>query len=177
MKKFQILLAASLFILSSVASAVPITGIILFNGGLTTDTGDVLTATTFTFNSPVTVVGATGSFAPLFPGTVTYSVLDVNALPVLPLWTKIIGPTTYKFDLNNIATDTSVSPFRSISGTGMFTIGADTGFGTWSFTSQSPGAGGTFSFSASQAPEPAILGLLGLGLIGIGATRKFRKAR
>lgn len=173
----QILLAASLFILSSVASAVPITGTIIFSGSLTTDTGDVLTADIFTFNNSIGVDSASGSFLPLSGGSVTYSVLDVTALPVAPLWSETVATVLYEFDLNNITLDGTLGLTRIIEGTGTFTIGvAHTGFGSWSFSTQNPGDAGTFTFSASNVPEPAILGLLGLGLIGMGATRKFRKA-
>ena len=177
MKKFSnILITLALFALSGVASAVPIGGTIEFDGGFTTDTGDQLTATKFTFINDIDVTAATESFLPLSGGAVTYKVLDVNALPVAPLWEATVGSITYSFDLNNITVDAvAFDSFRLIKGTGLFTIGTDTAFGTWEFSTQGAGSAGTFSFSASQASVPATFILMGLGLIGMGAARKLRK--
>lgn len=181
MKLFnKILLAISLFALTSVASAVTITGSIEFSGGYTTDTGDKNTATVFTFLNPIDVDAASGSFTPLSGGTVTYNALDLNAIPLSPLWSATVAGVNYSFDLNQITLDTIVSDFRLIEGTGTFTVGTDTQYGSWSFSTQGSGTGtGTsaiFSFSASQVPEPGIALLLGVGLIGFGISRKLRKA-
>lgn len=182
MKKLnKILLAISLFALSGIASAAIITGSIQFDGGYTTDTGDKNTATVFTFLNPIDVTAASGSFAALSGGTVTYGVLDINAIPVSPLWSATVASVDYSFDLNNIVDDV-ISVFsggattRTIFGTGTFTIGADTQYGDWLFTTQGGGSNGTFSFSASQVPEPGIALLLGVGLIGFSVARKLRRA-
>jgi len=86
-----------------------------------------------------------------------------------------VASVNYSFDLNAILSDVNIGTFRLIEGSGIFTIGTETTTGTWAFSTQGGGSGGTFSFSASHIPEPAILGLLGLGLIGIGTTRRARK--
>lgn len=171
----KILLAVSLFALTGIASATVITGSIEFSGSYTTDTGDKNTATVFTFNNPIDVDAASGSFAPLSGGTVTYNPLDLNAIPVSPLWSATISGVDYSFDLNAITLDTIVSDFRLIEGTGTFTIGADSQYGDWKFSTQGGGTKGIFSFSASQVPEPGIALLLGVGLIGFGISRKLRR--
>jgi hypothetical protein len=176
MKKFnQILLAISLFALSGIASAVVITGSIEFDGGYTTDTGDKNTATVFTFLNPIDVTAASGSFAALSGNTVTYNALDLGSMPISPLWSATVASVDYSFDLNAITLDTIISNFRLIEGTGTFTIGSDTQWGDWSFSTQGDGSNGIFSFSASQVPEPGIALLLGVGLIGFGISRKLRR--
>ncbi len=177
MKKFSnILLAITLFALSSVASAVPIGGTIQFSGSHTTDTGNIKTATVFTFKNPIIVNAATESFAPLSGGTVTYSVLDMNGLPTSPLWSATVDSVFYSYDLNTITSDNVSGSFRFIEGIGEFKIGTDTATGTWAFSTQGGGSNGIFSFSASNAPGPAPLVLMGLGLFGISVSRKLRKA-
>ena len=115
MKKLnKILIALSLFALSGIASAIPITGSIEFDGGYTTDTGDKSTATIFTFLNPIDVTAATGSFAPLSGGTVTYNALDLNNIPVSPLWSATVASVNYSFDLNNILSDVNIGTYRLI---------------------------------------------------------------
>jgi len=117
MKKFiKLLLATSLFALSGVASALPITGAIEFDGGMTTDTGDITTATVFTFLNPIDVTAATSTFAPLAGGTVTYNALDLNSIPASPLWTAAVGGVNYSYDLTAIRLNTVVAGFRLIEG-------------------------------------------------------------
>ena len=177
MKKInQILLAISFLAFSSVASAIVITGTIEFDGGFTSDTSNNQTATVFTFLNPIDVTAATGTFTPLSGGTVNYNVLDLGSIPATPLWSATVAAVNYSFDLNTITADEWVlSTFRVIKGTGVFTVGTDTHSGTWDFSTQGGGSGGIFSFSASQVPEPGIALLLGVGLIGIGVSRKLRK--
>ena len=171
------LLVFSIFAISGTASAAVITGSIDFNGGYTTDTGNKDTATVFTFLNPIDVTAASGSFAPLSGGTVTYNALDINSLPASPLWSATVGAVNYSYDLNSITLDQVVSSFRVIEGTGMFTIGTDTQLGTWSLSTQDPGIGGTFSFSASQeVPVPAAAWLFGSGLLGLVGMARRKKA-
>lgn len=174
---YQTVLAISLFVLTGFASAAVITGTVEFDGGYTTDTGDKDTATVFTFLNPISVTAATGSFAPLSGGTVTYNPLDVSIpfTPITPLWSATVASVDYSFELDNITLDTLVAGFRLIKGSGTFAIGADSQYGDWSFSTQGGGSGGVFSFSASQVPEPGIALLLGAGLIGFGVSRKLRK--
>lgn len=176
----KILLAISLLALSNAASAMVITGQIAFAGSTITDTDDIETATVFTFLNPIDVTAATGSFAALDGGTVTYNALDMGSIPASPLWSATVGTVNYSFDLTNVTFDDFVADtFRIIRGNGFFTIGTDTQYGDWSFSTQNPGVdNGTsteFSFSASQVPEPGVALLLGVGLIGFAVSRKLRK--
>jgi len=177
MKEFiQLLLATSLLALSGVASALPITGTLEFDGGFTTDTGSAKTATVFTFLNPIDVTAATSTFAPLDGGTVWYNALNINAIPASPLWTATVAGVSYSYDLTSITLDEwAFNTFRLIKGYGVFTVGTETQSGSWVFSSQGAGSGGTFSFSASQVPEPGVALLLGMGLIGFGVSRKLRK--
>jgi hypothetical protein len=181
MKKFSsILLAINLFALSGIVSAVPIGATIEFSGSYTTDTGNKDTATVFMFNNPITVEAAAESFAPLSGGNVHYNDLDINDLPASPLWYATIGIVNYSFDLNSITYDnvitTRYSSYRFIEGIGTFTIGTESSSGFWSFSTQGGGSNGIYSFSASNAPGPAPLILMGLGLFGISVSHKLRKA-
>ncbi|MDX2503588.1 MAG: PEP-CTERM sorting domain-containing protein [Gammaproteobacteria bacterium] len=182
MNKFTKLVAAvALSAFAGIASAVPITGDILFTGTINTDTDDVTTATVFTFDNPINVAFADFSFAPLIGQDITYSTLDLGAaLPLSPLWTGVGSDmVSYSFDLLAIASSVDTDT-RTLSGIGLVTIGSDTKDYSWRLTTQNPGAGSTpltFSFSATQAavPEPAITLLLATGLVGLGFARRTRK--
>ncbi len=181
----QIFLTATLCALSGIANAVPIIGSIDFDGGFASYDAsgmvevDNSIGQVFVFNNPTNVTAATGSFAPLDGGTVTYGTLDINGLPASPLWSTTVGSVNYSFDLTTITFDTVIAGFRLIKGFGIMTVGQDTATYSWEFSTQGNGTGSnptTFSFSASQIPEPAIALLLGTGLLGLGVARKLRKA-
>lgn len=182
MNKFtNLILAFALFAVSGVASAIP-TGNVVFFGGLTPDTSSVTDADVFTFGN-VLAVAASGDFSPMTGNSVTWSNLDTTQpfVAVSPLWTLDLAGTIYSFDLNNISFDSRFDgPLvgsRTINGTGEMSIsGLGTTFGDFLFSTQDISVGGTFSFSAANAPEPAITLLLATGLIGFGFARKMRKA-
>ena len=186
MKKFnQILLAAGLFTLAGSALAVPITGTINIGGSsIVSDNGSISTGIQFTGGEVNNFPAPTGDFTGL--GGINTAGTGGNTLTLTDfLYTDIpAGVTIWDIDLGNDGSDFSFtltgvtvvsgdSPdfsLLTLSGTGYFlATGFDKTYGAWSF-SQS-GA----SFSSESIPEPAILGLLGLGLIGMGAKRKFRK--
>ena len=104
-----LLLALALTTFAGITSAVPITGSIEFDGGYTTDTGDKNTATVFTFLNPINVTSATGTFAPLSGGTVSYNPLDINGLPASPLWSATVSSVNYSYDLTAITLDTVIN--------------------------------------------------------------------
>lgn len=179
MKSIKILLGAALLALAGSAFAIP-SGNVIFDGKVTTDTNDVLTATTFTFVDVDTE--GDGSFGPLTNQAVSFSNLVVptagNLSPfaaIAPLWTATVSAVLYKFDLETLTTNAVSSGSRIINGTGTVTVGTETAFGSWKFSTQSGGVGGRFSFSASTVPAPGVVLLLGAGLIGIGAARRARK--
>jgi hypothetical protein len=176
MNKFhKYVIAFALTVFAGTASAIGISGTINFDGIYTTDTGDKNTATVFTFLNPVNVGAADGSFLPLNGGTVNYSPLTVGTLPISPLWSSATGPG-YSFDLLAITADQLISSYRLITGNGLMTVGEDTATYSWEFSTQGTStAAGIFTFSASQAPEPALTLLLATGLIGFGVARKMRK--
>ena len=184
MKKFSNILAAlALTAFAGIASAVPISGNLVFNGTVTHDSTSVDTADVFTFADPVGVL-ADGDFSPISGGTVDFNPLDTS-LPfsaVSPLWTTTLNNVTYSFDLNLITFDSrydlpTLSGSRIINGTGLLTItGLGSTSGIFKFTTQDIAVGGTFTFSASNAPEPAITLLLATGLVGFGFARRARKS-
>jgi len=187
MKKFnQILLAAGFFTLTGNTLAMPITGTINIGGSsMVSYDGSVSTGVQFAGGAVNIFPAPTGDFAGL--GGIDTNGVD-NTLTLTDfLYTDLDSPagaTIWDIDLGNDGSDFSFtltgvtvvsgdSPdfsLLTLSGTGYFlAAGFDKTYGTWYF-SQS-GAG----FSSESIPEPAILGLLGLGLIGIGARRKFRE--
>ncbi len=101
---------------------------------------------------------------------------DPASTPVAPLWTTTTGATgDFSFDLNALVVDVQNSTQVNLSGTGVLHHpGFDDTDGTWTFTANSLGQG-TFTWSSSNiaVPEPSILALLGLGMLGfVGARRR-----
>ena len=189
MNKIRMILSAlAISIFSSTTTAATIDGTVAFEGGITAANGtSVLDATVFNFINPVTVTAAGGDLRGLdFGGSVTYNTLDLNNLPILPLWTATVAtgstpPTIlYEFDLDRVIYDGVINnKVRIIDGIGTMRIPGfadDTKF-TWTLSTQLPAAGfgQVFSFSAAQAvvPIPAAVWLFGSGLIGlVGVARR-----
>lgn len=100
-----------------------------------------------------------------------------NVGPIENFWT--IG--IFGFDLEGINIVTQTGTFLTLEGSGtMSGTGFDDTPGIFTFTGQT-GAGATFSasFSSAGSPtsvsEPGMLGLVGLGLVGLGAAMQRRK--
>jgi len=183
---------AGILAFASVATAVPISGVINFAGEVTTNTNNVLTATTFNFLNPIDVTSSSGGFAPLAGDTVIYSSLTVPSAPFLtpfgaisPLWSANVLGTDYSFDLTSLTANvaSNLLQSRTIAGLGTFTIddgsSVSTQAGIWRMTTQNPGTGSPvvrFSFSSVNVPEPLAVGLVSLGLLGIGTARRLRKS-
>jgi len=174
-RKFLIALALTAF--AGVASAVPITGSIGFDGAYTHD-GSILSDATKIMITDAEVAGVvTGSFAAegISDGdAATYSDFTFDpAGAVAAIWK--VG--SFTFDLNAMTVDFQSSSLLALSGTGLISstdAGLDSSFGKWTFTANETGS--NLTWSSSSAPEPAMVLLLATGLIGFGFARKMRKS-
>jgi hypothetical protein len=190
MKKSLIKLAGALllaFAVSSVAHANPINGSISFsnNSGLTTDSGNLLTATKITGITGVTV--STGSTAPTgtYAGTdgdaVTFiTPIDFSGSAITPfsLWTFTAGGTTYSFTATSVGVVTQLATFLNIGGSGIaYVTGYTPTAGVWSLTSTSTNSVAlTFSASTTVPDGGTTALLVGLSLLGLSVAARRRKS-
>ena len=174
--------------LASTAVAVPITGSIGFAGSYTATNGSSIfdggtqvaldLATFIDIKDDTAKVTGTvdGDFASTISAgdIATYNDFKISPFnSVSGLWN--IGGFT--FDLNTLNIVAQTSNILALSGTGMISstdVNLDNTFGEWTFTANASGT--NFTFSSGTAPAPGIALLIGLGLAGIGLTRRFRKA-
>lgn len=174
------------------ANAVMINGSTSFAGGWTpTDesgnaVSNVADATGIAFQDAF-VVAPTGDFAGLTNGhaAVFQDFQFANFVgPVTPLWQINDGEKVYSFDLESVQSNISSNTKTiNLSGLGTGRIsGLDATPYSWVFSAQ--GESDSFSFSATseaanvaRVPEPAVLGMLGLGLLGVGLVTRRRRDR
>ena len=171
--------AVSLLLVAGAANAAPIQGDITFFGVWQPKAADGVTNTNVAnarhieFVGDVTVSQAIGDFDGAAGTVANYTNFTFNPFsgPIAPLWSVTIGGTTFEFDLERINVSLQTADQLALSGTGTLSaLGYDDTEFAWTFSGDSTGSG-LFSFSAASfnVPEPSVVGLLGLGLIAMGA--------
>jgi hypothetical protein len=174
--------AVSLLLVTGAVSAAPIKGDIVFLGTWEAKAADgttdapVATAAHIAFSN-VFVGGAIGDFAGATDATYTNFTFDPFVGPIVPLWTVQVGGVTFSFNLENVTTGMQTSTQLTLTGIGTIIAAgfSDTVF-NWTFSGDgTPGGLFTFSASAFNVSEPSVVGLLGLGLIAMGAVGMRRR--
>ncbi|UCB54104.1 MAG: PEP-CTERM sorting domain-containing protein [Thiotrichales bacterium] len=174
--KIKLLIGVVLFGASLQVYAIPsINGEIGMGGNfIPIDSGSnptsIIAATGVDFDPNLFIVNsATGDFSGVGAlGTILDFQFDPFAGPIIDFWT-IDG---FGFELTSVSKLATNDPnrFLILSGTGIISKSgfADT-LGIWNFTGDST-SGGAFSWSAGSTglvPEPGVLALLAIGLIGL----------
>lgn len=180
----QLLIGSFISLLAFNAQALPlIDGTLDMGGGayLLDASGDVTntasSAVSINFNPNIfRVIAADGDFTGLFGsvGSIKDLSFDAFAGPVADFW-SVAG---FSFELTDVSRDATSNDdtFLVLNGTGVISAaGFANTAASWSYSSDTTG-NGTFSWSAASntqaVPEPTVLALLSMGLIGFGLRKK-----
>ncbi|MFU8878538.1 MAG: PEP-CTERM sorting domain-containing protein [Wenzhouxiangellaceae bacterium] len=169
--------AVSLLLAAGAVSAAPIAGDVTFTGDWEAQNADGTNATIGSaarihFLPGVTVALAIGDFAGAEGALVDYTSFTFDPFegPIAPLWSFEMGGTVFSFNLEAVTKQLQISTNLVLTGTGTaFATGYDPTEFVWTFSGDSTQALLSFSASAFSVPEPSVVGLLGLGLIAMGA--------
>ena len=190
MNKFKhLLVSGMLALIACNAQALPIAGTMGMGGSFyafdsdgnqTSNAGDATSIDFDFFGFDMFVVNtADGDFSGLAGqyGDIQDFQFDPYVAPIEDFWS--VG--TFSFELTDVSRGFTADPenFLVLNGIGIISssiVGLDNTAATWSFAGDTTGTG-VFSWSATSAsvPEPNILFLLSIGLIGIGIRKNLKK--
>lgn len=170
-----LLAIASLFAVAN-SEAIGIKGAIAFSSDGSTA---VYTPTSVDFTPDVSnaeVDAANGDYAFLSGTSVTFNDFTYNPFSSFVLWISDIDAGTY-FTVTALAGGIDGLGNLSLAGTGLASMtGKDDSHGTWTFTGNDNGGLFTFSAGTNVVPDAGTtVSLLGFGLMGLVAVRRFRR--